>query len=255
MKTFLDIYSDYGSIVSKSSELSTGNMHAKNVLSQVPRVWKTTSDTVHTIIGTLAFSDSNSFIVPIDSYYIAMEYVPEGSTFTLEILTDLFSPPTHTYTFVNDYNSGPIFGLGGVFSVGFFWKLTIHTIVPSYINISRIMIGQAWVPNLTVCGDITLNKQGFLKPERKRNGGVYLPPSTNYITSTLTYKELDKTSLFSLQDALCRYGTGTTVFVEGLVNTSAEKSTSMYGRLIKWTEPQKSVSGNYSISITIEESL
>ena len=38
MKTFLDVYSDYGNIVAVSSEVAAGNMRAKNVLSQVPQL-------------------------------------------------------------------------------------------------------------------------------------------------------------------------------------------------------------------------
>jgi hypothetical protein len=36
MKILLDIFSDYGTIISSSSEAASGNMKAKNVINQVP---------------------------------------------------------------------------------------------------------------------------------------------------------------------------------------------------------------------------
>lgn len=254
MKTLLDVYSDYGTIISYSSQNIVGNMQAKNVLSQVPVVWSTINAPTHNIVGSLAFIDSNTYVCPIDSYYINVEYAPIGTVFTLHIYTDLMSVPTQTYSIINTTTSEVLYLVGDVsITTGFFWKLIITPPYSSSIKIARIMVGQAWIPNLTVSGDITIAKNPFIKSERQRNGGVYIPPSINFRTNTLQYKELDKEMLFSLMDALSRYGSGSAIFIEGLVSTSAFTFTSLYGRLIKWTEPVKSFSGKYSITLTIEE--
>lgn len=255
MKTFLDVYSDYGNIVAVSSEVAAGNMKAKNVLSQVPQLWKTTSNNVHTITGKLEFIDSADFVCPVDSYYVYVDYAPIGSIFKLEILPDLMQPASATYFFNNTLQEQALYSIGSTLTVGAYWKLTVTCPYASILKISRVMVGQAWLPGISVSGDITVAKNTFIKGERQRNGGMYIPPSINYRTNTVLYSELDKDDLFSLQDALSRYGTGATIFVEGLTSTSAFTFTSIYGRLIKWTQPEKSISGNYSISITVEETL
>lgn len=244
MNILLDVYSDYGSIVSASS--TSGNMVAKNVLSQVPLIWKTVSGTSHTIAGSLAFVDDYTYVCPVDSYYIDIEYAPIGTQFTLGIHTDLGAAPTHTYTVVNTKISEVLYLVAGDYVTGFFWKLTITPPSASMVKISRVMVGQAWLPNLGPSGDITIAKNAFIKNERQRNGGTFISPSVNFRTVTLQYRELEKTVIFSLLDALSRYGSGTTIFVEG---------SNVYGRLIRWSEPTKSVSGNYTITLTIEETL
>lgn len=256
MKTFLDVYSDYGSIISYSSQNLLGNMPAKNVLSQVPMSWSTVSASTHTIVGSLSFIDDDSYICPIDSYYIDIEYAPIGSTFRLELLTTLIGPPNYVFTNYNTKEKDILYLIGNTgLSVGGFWKLTVTPPYPSVIKLNRVMVGQAWLPNLTVAGDITIAKNSIIKTDRQRNGGIFLPTSINYRTNTVQYKELDKDTSFALLDALSRYGSGTTIFIEGLINTSAFTFTSIYGRLIKWTDPIKSVSGNYSITLTIEETI
>lgn len=255
MKTFLDVYSDYGNIYSVSSEIASGNMKAKNVLSQVPQIWKTLPAITHNIIGTLAFIDDNTYVCPVDSFYIQVDYAPIGSQFILEIYSDLLSPASYTYTATNTKTKETLYLIGGYLTIGHYWKLRVIPPNSSHIKISRVMVGQAWLPTIGPSGDITVFKNTFLKPDRQRNGGVYLPPSVNYRTNTLLYQELDKDDLFYLQDALSRYGTGATIFVEGLTSTSAFTFTSIYGRLIKWTEPEKSISGKYSITLTVEETL
>ncbi len=256
MKTLLDVHSDYGSIISYSSQNASGNMYAKNVLSQVPLLWATVNASSHTIVGSLAFIDDTTYVCPVDSYYFDIEYAPVGTIFSLDIYTNLSNPPTFNYTITNTKIKEILYLVGGDnLTTGFFWKLTITPPYSSIIKLSRVMIGQAWLPNLTPSGDITIAKNTFLKGERQRNGGVFLPHSINYKTNTVQYKELHKDVLFSLLDALNRYGSGTTIFVQGLLSTSAFTFTSIYGRLIKWTDPIKSVSGNYSITLTIEETI
>jgi hypothetical protein len=164
-------------------------------------------------------------------------------------------PASYTYSFTNTSTAEIFYSMGDHLTVGKYWKLKAITPFSSIIKISRVMVGQAWLPNIGVSGDVSLNKNPYIKGERQRNGGVYIPPSINYKTNTISYRELNKDSLFTLQDALSRYGTGTTIFIEGLIGTSAFTFTSIYGRLIKWTEPEKSISGNYAINLTIEESI
>ena len=253
MKTLLDVYSDYGSIISFSSE--AGNMLAKNVISQVPLIWKTNAATSHNIVGSLAFIDDSTYVCPVDSFYIQVEYAPIGTLFTLEIYSDLLDPPSYSYSATNTTETEVLTLIADYLTIGYFWKLVITPPSSSYIKIGRVMVGQAWQPNIGPSGDVTVSKNPFIKSERQRNGGVHIPPSINYKTNTVTYMELDKESLFALLDALSRYGSGATIYVEGLLSTSSFTFTSIYGRLIKWTEPQKSLSGNYSITLTVEETL
>jgi hypothetical protein len=256
MKTLLDVYSDYGSIISYSSQNLVGNMPAKNILSQVPMIWSTVNASTHTIVGSLAFIDDDTYVCPIDSYYFDVEYAPIGTTFTLEIYTNLIDPPNFTYTTTNAAEKEILYLVGSNdLTTGFFWKLIVTPPYSSILKLSRVMVGQAWLPNLNPVGDITVAKNTFLKSDRQRNGGAFLPPSVNYRTNTIQYKELDKDIIFSLLDALSRYGSGTTIFVEGLTSTSSFTFTSIYGRLIKWTDPIKSLSGKYSITLTIEETI
>lgn len=253
MRTLIDVYSDYGVVGTASSSIDTFGMGKANIIQQIPSNWGTSAGTTHSIEGSLAFRESTEFLCPIDSFIVLPTDVPTGSIYTLEIFNGVTL--AYTYSETTTYPNQKIEHIGFTLVVGNKWKLTIVTPISTSIRVSRVLVGKLWEPNLTVVGDITIAKTGFYPGQRLRNGGTFIAPSKNLRTLSVNYQELTEEAMFSLQDALSSYGSGASIFVEGLVNTTAFTMTSIYGRLKEWGKPTRSVSGRYSISLVIEESL
>lgn len=254
MKMLFDIYTDKGSILSDSGHETT--MPPTNLLDQVPNHWASTSSVgPHYVAGTATIGDGLQ--APIDTFAFNVRSAQSGIIATLRLYDTIdASTPTRIYSKILDGTDGWKFFNITEISLVAKWELSFsNTVFGTFrVILSRVIGGLAWIPNIGASGDIGIDRAAYAKSIRKRNGGVFIPPSVNYNTQALTYKELDEQSTFSLLDALANYGSGGNVFVFGLDGTTALTITKLYGRIKEWSKPTLSISGNYSLSITIEES-
>lgn len=252
MKILFDIYTDRGAILSDSGHKPT--MPPGNLLDQVPNHWSSTTGVgPHYVVGTATIGEGLQ--APIDTFAFNVRSAQSGITATLRLYDTIdASTPTSTYSILLDGTVGWKFFNITEISLVAKWELRFSNTVPFSVILSRVIGGLAWIPNIGASGDIGIDRTAYAKSIRKRNGGVFIPPSVNYNTQALTYKELDEQSTFSLLDALASYGSGGNVFVFGLEGTTALTITKLYGRIKEWSKPTLSISGNYSLSITIEES-
>lgn len=255
MKLLIDIVSDYGSITYASSELDANGMPAVSVVDQVPSLWGTTSNTIHTIRGTLAFIDSNEYLCPIDSFVIIPKKLPIGTLVTVRLYQDYPTTAVATYVVTTTQANETIKIFDIPTELANYWEIEFKLPTSDYILISRVMFGQSWEPTYGITGLIDISKEGFLKGDRYRNGGTFVAPSVNYTTQQLEFAEISQEVCYTLLDSLSRYGSGATVVVHDLVDNSTLTSSSIYGRVKEWGNPKKSVSQAYSISLTIEEIL
>lgn len=255
MKLLIDIYSDYGNVLSASSELVSNGLGASNVLDQVPTCWGTTASTTHTIRGSLAFIDSSDYTCPVDSFVVVPKKLPIGTTVTLNLYTSYPAPPVFSTSVVTTVEDEQVRVLGFDIQLATQWELVFSVPSTTNIVISRVLVGQEWVPTYGVTGTVEISKSGYLKGDRYRNGGVFIAPSTNYTTQKLEFSELNRETCYSLLDALSRYGSGATVLVYDLAGDSSLTVSYIYGRVREWGIPKKSVSQAYSISLNIEEIL
>lgn len=253
MKILFDIYSDMGSIISDSGSEVT--MPPSNLLDGVPSYWSSL-DSVgpHTISGTITIGED--YPAPIDTFAINIGSAPSGIIATLRVFDTLVATtPIATHSIILSGTPGwKFFNITSTYVIQK-WELAFTNTVfaPFRVVASRVLAGLSWLPNMGVSSDISIDKLPYSKPVRFRNGGVYVPPSISYTTHLLNYQELDHQTTFSLQDSLANYGSGATIFVFGLEGTTALTFTTLYGRIKEWGKPKLSVSGKYSLSITIEE--
>lgn len=255
MKLLIDIYSDYGSVLYSSSEVADKGFNARNVIDQIPTYWATTNSTTHTIRGSLAFIDSKDYICPIDSIVILPKVLPINSNVTIKLYTEYPGTPIYSTSYTTLVANEQIKMFDLPIQLAKYWEIQFTLPISTYIILSRVMFGHAWYPTYGVSGSIGMDKSGYFKGDRYRNGGTFVAPSTNYTSQKLEFSELSETACYSLLDAVSRYGSGATIVVHELVGTASLTSASIYGRVKEWGNPKKSVSQSYSISLSIEEIL
>lgn len=251
MKLLFDIYSDNGSITYDSGSLPT--MLPENLLDSVPTYWGSNlSPGPHKISSSITIGDG--YPAPIDTFAINIGSARAGSIARLRLFDSLDTELVVEERTLSGLPGWLVIELAEVI-VATKWELEFTN--PSATNFqvvaSRVLAGLSWIPNIGITVDLSVAKQPYSKPVRFRNGGVYVPPSYEFRSITLSYEELDKVSTFALQDALGNYGSGTSILAFGLVGTTALTFTSIYGRIREWGKPKLSISGNYSIGVTIEE--
>lgn len=251
MKTLIDIYSDFGEILSASSDNESRGMGAANVIDQLPTIWGTDQNISHSITGSLKFIDDvDDFLCPIDSFIIVPYKLPVNSTITIKIYND--DGEISSNTIVTSVENENIKFLDFDVVLGRTWELTIDLPYSTDIKILRVMVGQLWKPNREVSGDLNIELTPFVQAQRQRNGGVFTGVYTSIKTISVSYLELEPEILFQLQDMLSRYSSGASIYMDGLVNTGIYNQTSIFGRIREWGKPVKSISGNFSINLTIE---
>lgn len=251
MKTLIDIYSDFGAILSASSDNDSRGMGAANIIDQLPTIWGTNQNLSHIITGSLKFIDDvDDFLCPVDSFIIIPYKLPSGSVVTARIYNDEGQVSSNTIVTTTDNEVIKFLDFDVV--LGRTWELVITLPYITDIKILRVMVGQLWKPNREVSGDLNIELTPFVQAQRQRNGGVFTGVYTSVKTITVSYLELEPKILFQLQDILSRYSSGASIYMDGLVNTGIYNQTSIFGRIREWSKPIKSVSGNFSINLTIE---
>lgn len=256
MKILADIYSYYGGIVSFSSDLASQGFSASNLISQDPLPWKTASGTYHYVTGSLSFKDdfSASNVCPVNSLVILNHNIPAGSTIILSIYNNLSDAPTAVYNLIA--YSGDMAFMELTISSGFYYKLEVTLAVAQSINITHMLIGNAWSPKRGVdANSYEICSVGGGKRFNLRNGGTFVQPSIKYRRQKITINELNKTDVFGFVDITSNYGKSSSIFVYLLEGTSLFTVSTFYGRMIEWSPATpSSVSANYKVSFTIEES-
>ena len=254
LKIFADISNQFGQIVEFSSELADQGFYASNVNIPDRVSWKTNSDTSHYIIGTLVFGDDDSFAAPVDSVVILDHNIPSTATITLDIYTDLESAPNSSYTI--SWSEFLTIDLALTATLGHYWKLTITDTVAFELSISTILVGSSWAPSRGVDADShEIGRNSLSKRLTLRNGSTFVQPTKSFRYHRITVKEMTDSDAFGFSDITFRYGKSTPIFVYLLNGTSLFTTSVYYGRLIEWSSlSPTSVSGNYKVSFTIEES-
>lgn len=254
IKIFGDIYSYYGDIVAASSELSSQGFAARNLILQDPLPWYSVIDSSHYISGSLSFKgDNQNSVCPLDSIAILGHNIPLDAVVTLGIYNSLDGPAILEYTL--PITASNYFDLDLDISSGNYWKLSIILTSPQIIYITHLLIGHSWRSTRGVDAtsyEITRNSSS--KRHNLRNGSTFVQPTVSYKTQKITINELNSSDAFNLSDMFFTYGKSAPVLIQILENTNLTEVSSFYGKIVEWSPlSPSSVSGNYKVSLTIEE--
>lgn len=249
MNILLNNYTDLGEITYSSVLIPSSA--AKAPLESAPTYWVTTTTAYSKVItGTCTIGEDMD--APIDSFMIKLLNPPVGT-----VKLTLYGPSSILHTDTIDMADGwNIFTLPELPVVSVSWGLEFISLAgPFYIAMSRVLGGTQWRPNRGATSNMGIALLASANTERYRSGGSYKQPVKKYKELSLSYEELDHSSLFALQDLIANSGSNNTVFAYGLTGTTAEELTKVYGRIKELSKPVKGVSGNYSINVIIEECL
>lgn len=255
IKVLAEIYSYYGGIVDFSSELASQGFYASNLTKQDPLPWKSLSNTYHFITGRLDFKENNSgYVCPVNALVILGHNIPAGALITLSIYNSLASSPTSVFNLVA--YSGDMAFMDLAITSGFYYKLEINLTAAQSIKITHLLIGSSWSPTRGV--DASSYELCSVSPSKRlnlRNGSTFVPPTVKYRRQKITINELNKTDAFGFADITSNYGKSSSIFIYLLQDTSLFTVSTFYGRIVEWSPiTPSSVSANYKVSFTIEES-